>query len=158
MARRHAIHIVGGIALGAFVTASLSYLSARWNAAIVFSDVRATVTLSTHNSGDWLGVQYHVVRGESCPSWSQHVIYRDNPVRGGIQRNFVPLAITSNGLGATPREHDFALSFRLPPDLQPGVWNYTVVTSSSCEWLPGLQRASVTQTPPVAIDIKHVTR
>lgn len=156
--RRNLLHLLIGLLLGGIAIATMAYASAKWNDAIVFSDVRTAVTLSTHDSGTWLAVRYHLARNESCPSWSQHLIYRDNVVDGQVQRNFVPLAITANGMGSTPEVKDFALSFRLPPDLMTGAWHYVVVTSASCEWLPGLQRESVTETVPTKIVLKQQTR
>lgn len=151
--RHNAIHVLIGLVLGAVIIGSGAYVSARWNDAVVFEDVQAAVTLSTREHVRWLAVRYHVVRERLCPSWSQHVLYRDNVLNGAIQRNYVPLAITANGLGASPASRDFAISFRLPDDLMPGTWHYTVVTSASCEWLPGLQRESVTETQPVGVDL-----
>lgn len=151
-------HILAGVFLGGFIIATGAYVSVRWNSAVVIGNVRAVATLTTRDHQTWLAVNYHVIRSVPCPSWSQHTIFKDNNIDGQVQRNFVPLAITANGLGASPSTRDFAISFRLPPNLMPGRWYYVVVTSASCEWLPGLQRESMSQTEPVEIDIKAPTR
>lgn len=152
--RRNALNILIGIALGGLVVATLAYVSRRWDNAVVLSNVTAAVVLDTRGHERWLAVRYHLDHPNACPSWSQHMMFRDNIVDGHLQRNYVPLAITANGIGGAPTEHDFALSFRLPPDLLPGKWWYTVITSASCEWLPGLVRPSVTQTEPQLVEVR----
>lgn len=151
--RQNSIHILIGLTLGAAIIGTMAYLSAWWNDAVVFEDVQAAVSLQTREHVRWLAVKYHVAHERACPSWSQHAIYRDNVVHGEVERNFVPLAITANGLGAALGVKDFDISFRLPDSLLPGRWHYVVVTSASCEWLPGLQREAVTETVPVPVDI-----
>ncbi len=152
--RRNLLNILLGVSIGALVAATGAYMARRWDNAIVMSDVGTAVAIDTRSHERWLAVRYHIDKVNACPSWSQHLIYRDNQVDDHIQRNYVPLAITANGIGANPEEHDFALSFRLPPDLLPGKWWYVVVTSASCEWLPGLIRPAVTETTPQAVNIK----
>lgn len=154
MIARNILHGFIGLCIGGAVIAFLSYASNKWNNAVVYSDVKAVVVLDTHNHEKWLAVRYHLDHENSCPSWSQHLIYRDNEVGDHTQRNYVPLAITANGIGSGSDAHDFALSFRLPNDLQPGEWYYVVVMSSSCEWLPGLTRQTVQETVPRSVIIK----
>lgn len=151
---RNILHGFIGLCIGGSIIAFLSYASDKWNSAIVYSDVQTVVVLDTHNHEKWLAVRYHLNHENSCPSWTQHLIYRDNLVDGHIQRNYVPLAITANGIGGASDAHDFALSFRLPNDLQPGEWWYVVVMSASCEWLPGLTRQTVQETRPRSVTIK----
>jgi hypothetical protein len=152
--RRYLLHVVIGVLLGGVLVATLAYMTRKWDNAVVMSNVGTVVVLDTRGHERWLAVRYHLDQMNACPSWSQHLIYRDNVVDGHTQRNYVPLAITANGIGANQDVHDFALSFRLPADLMPGKWWYTVVTSASCEWLPGLIRPAVTETPPEMVEIK----
>lgn len=150
---RHLLAALAGVAIGSAIAAGVAYLTARYESAVVFSDVRAVATLRTRHHELWLAVHYHVYRHRACPSWSQHAIFRDNTVHGMQVRNYVPLGITANGLGAQPYVNDFDISFRLPHDLLPGRWWYTVTTSASCQWLPGLTRDVLSQTVPVPITI-----
>ena len=141
------------LAGGLFLSSGLFYMSNLWNDAVVISDVQAAAEITTRAHERWLEVHYHATSVKQCPSWTQHTIYRDTKVLGRDRTVMMPLGITVNGLGAPRMETDFDIPFHLPDGLTPGDWYYTAITSTSCEWLPGLVRQRVQETEPIPVTI-----
>lgn len=145
--------LIIGAALGGLVIGLISYLTVRYNSGVKFGDIQAQVKLLEYTERQELEVTYKVIASSKCPSWSQHLLYQNIEVKGRKERFYVPLGITVNGVGAEPLIKRYKMAWIIPSYLKPGEWWYTVVTSASCEWLPGFIRQELQETTPVEITI-----
>lgn len=130
------------------------WLSSKWNSTLVMSDISAKSEVSVLGHQRLLRVKFHVSGVQQCPSWTQHTLYRDMAdakADGRIDRTVVPLGITVNGFGAPDGKTDFNVPFSLPVSVESGAWNYTAITSISCEYLPGLTRTRYSETTPITV-------
>jgi hypothetical protein len=146
-----ALAAVCGAGIASVLVVAASYTTDQWNKSPMIENVGVTASVSVRDRHRWLQVQYHVGAPTGCPSFTQHSIYQDIVMDGIERRVVVPLGITVNGLGSPSDRADFSIPFSIPSDVKGGAWTYVAIMSTFCEWVPGLTRRRVLETPPAIV-------